>query len=227
MRVTQVSQKYKDMSDAELKDYIYQRLGMDPQWARRGLLALYDEQSEAERTDPVNVHESNGRGFSPQDQEFLSSLAQQALSNMSFSQKQLGWLYKLLPKYAGQLVKLVRELERMEPAFVLTLYFAQVTINTPKRELTGITGELELDSRSMPENIVVRSPSGDQMHSFRLHDVTVGPEGPILFEYLGKLDKEEWKLLISVADPDPLPEWVEQMENALGAKNRKRYNSGS
>jgi hypothetical protein len=91
MKVTKVSQKYKDMSDEQLKEFIREKLGMDPKWVRRALLALYDEQSEAEQADPVNVHESNGRGFSPQDQEFLSSLAQQARdAQVSFSQKQMG-----------------------------------------------------------------------------------------------------------------------------------------
>lgn len=215
MKITKVHDAFKAMSDAELKEFIRQKLGENPAWARRALLALYDEQSPEEQADPVNVHESNGRGFSPADQEFLSSLAMQANSGFSFSAKQLGWLYKLLPKYAGQMVKLVREMERMESSFVLKLYHAQVLINNNKREMTALTGELGLDSRSMPEHITVQSPSGEMLHNFKLHDVMVGPEGPALFEYRGQIDKEDWKLLISVAEPDPLPEWVDEMEKAM------------
>ena len=215
MKVVKVHPLFKEMSDAELRNYIYQKLNQDPAWARRALLALYDEQSPEEQADPVNVHESNGRGFSPADQEFLSSLAVQVRSNLTLSQKQLGWLFKLLPKYAGQMVKLVRELERMEDNFVLKLYHAQVLISNTRREMTALTGELGLDSRSMPEQITVQSPSGEIINSFKLHDVNVGPEGPQLFIYRGQIDKEEWNLIISVAEPDPLPEWVEDMEKMM------------
>jgi hypothetical protein len=214
MKVVKVAQIYKDMSDDQLKGYIRQKLGMDPAWARRALLALYDEQSPEEQADPVNVHESNGRGFSPADQEFLSSLAVQSQTG-SLSQKQLGWLYNLLPKYAGQMVKLVREMERMESNFVLTLYFAQVLISNTRREMTALTGELGLDARSMPEHITVRNPSGDIHNNFKLHDVNVGPQGPQIFIYRGKIDNEEWELIISVGEPDPLPEWVDEMERFM------------
>ena len=75
MKLTEVHPGYKAMTDEQLANHIRERLGMNPQWARRALLALYDEQTEAEQQDPENVHESNGRGFSENDQKFLSSLA--------------------------------------------------------------------------------------------------------------------------------------------------------
>jgi len=225
MKVGKVSQKYKDMTDDELKAYIKEKLTMDPAWVRRALLALYDEQSDAEKEDPVNVHESNGMGFSPQDQEFLSSLARQALAgNVSFSQKQQGWLYTLLPKYAGQMVKIVRELQRMEPGFVYTIYYANVLINNNRREMEATTGELDLEARSMPEAILVRSPSGETTDLFKLHDVNVGPEGPQLFIYKtihksierGVAKEAEWTLIISVADKEEMMSMEEAMTMMSG-----------
>jgi len=113
MRKVTIHPAYRNMTDAQLKEHIRHKLESHPHWARRALLALYDEQTDAEKEDPT-VHESNGYGFSPQDQEFLTSLAQQALREQTFSQKQLGWLYTLLPKYAGQLVKLIRQQQTQE-----------------------------------------------------------------------------------------------------------------
>jgi hypothetical protein len=101
------------MTDAQLKEYIRHKLESHPHWARRALLALYDEQTDTEKEVPT-YHISNGWGFSPQDQEFLTSLAQQALREQTFSMKQLGWLYTLLPKYSGQLVKLIRRQQTQE-----------------------------------------------------------------------------------------------------------------
>jgi len=113
MRKVAIHPTYRNMTDAQLKEYIRHKLESHPHWARRALLALYDEQTDAEKEDPT-VHESNGYGFSPQDQEFLTSLAQQALREQTFSMKQLGWLYTLLPKYSGQLVKLIRQQQTEE-----------------------------------------------------------------------------------------------------------------
>jgi hypothetical protein len=94
--------------------------------------------------------------------------------------------------------------------------------------MSALTGELELDPRSMPNNITVRNPSGDLMHNFTLHDVTVGPEGPILFIYKGQITSvhkgvtstKEWQLLITVAEPDPLPQIVEEMESIMMQKKK-------
>lgn len=235
MKVTKVSQKYKDMSDGDLEKLIREKLSMDPKWVRRALTALYDEQTEAEQNDPVNVHESNGRGFSEHDQEFLTSLAKQALAgNVSFSQKQLGWLYKLLPKYAGQMVKLVRELERMEEGFVFVIYFSQVILSTERAEMEAVTGDLGLDSRSMPNNIVVRSPSGDMMYPFVFHDTVFGSDGPTPFVnkfiYKGMIEKiyrgersvREWTLIITEGDPNPIPTLEEALDMMSGQKGLKK-----
>jgi hypothetical protein len=113
MKITNIHPAYKAMTDEQLKEFIRHKLESHPRWARRALLALYDEQTDAEKEDPT-YHVSNGWGFSPQDQEFLSSLAQQALREQTFSMKQLGWLYTLLPKYSGQLVKLIRQAQTQQ-----------------------------------------------------------------------------------------------------------------
>lgn len=223
-KVVKVHDAFKKMSDEELKEYFKQKLSMDPKWARRALQALYDEQTQAERDDPINVHESNGRGFSPADQEFLTSLARQAQTG-SLSMKQLGWLYQLLPKYAGQLVKFTRENEKLEPSFTFITYFARVSLSNARKELTALTGELDLDPRFMPRSIVVRSPEGDEESKmyFTMHE-TVTFEGlPSAFIYNSSQEKNKlWKLIITVGEPDALPEWAEDLNKMLTQKGRKK-----
>lgn len=114
MKKVDIHPAYKDMSDQELEEHIRHKLESHPVWVRRALLALYDEQTEDEKRNPDEVHESNGWGFSPNDQKFLSSLAEQALHGYSFSLKQQGWLYTLLPKYSGQLVRLIRQAQQLD-----------------------------------------------------------------------------------------------------------------
>jgi hypothetical protein len=80
------------------------KLGSNPTWASRGLLAIYKYQTETEKmTDSVSVN--NGVGFAGTDGEFLSSLAKQLLSRGSLSPKQMTFLHKKMPKYAKQLWK--------------------------------------------------------------------------------------------------------------------------
>lgn len=223
MKIVKVSQKYKDMSDKELETFLRQKLSMDPAWARRALLALYDEQTEAERADPHNVHESNGGGFSPQDQEFLSSLAEQALRDESFSMKQLGWLYTLLPKYSKQIVKLIRTMERMEPSFVHKLYFANVTTLSHEKTMSAVTGDLELDPDKMPTYINVYPPDERYSIDFMLADV-VKNEGKIEAFIYKNLQKEHdgWKLIITVGPAYEMPGWVEDMGNLLTGKGKSK-----
>jgi hypothetical protein len=80
------------------------KLASNPVWATRGLLAVYNYQTEAEKaTDSVS--EDNGVGFAGTDGEFLSSLAKQYQSRGSLSAKQMVYLHKKMPKYARQLWK--------------------------------------------------------------------------------------------------------------------------
>ena len=216
MKLTEVHPGYKAMTDEQLANHIRERLGMNPQWARRALLALYDEQTEAEQQDPENVHESNGRGFSENDQKFLSSLAEQARRGESFSQKQLGWLYTLLPKYAKQMVKLVREMEKMEQAVILKLYFNQITIDNSMKMMKGLSGPLGLDPMAMPDEILITNPREDIFFPFKLAEV-YAPEGRVTcYLYKGTVDGVDWIFYVEVAEEEELPQWAKDMGNAMG-----------
>ena len=215
MKIVEVHPGYKKMTDDELAEWIRERVGMNPAWARRALTALYDEQTEAEKADPT-FHESNGRGFSPQDQEFLSSLAEQALRQETFSQKQLGWLYKLLPKYSKQLVKMVRELERLEKTAVVEIYYIKVTVDNSMRMIKGLTGVLNLDPRSMPDNIVIRSPSNEPRHLFSIKEVYTHEGIASSFIYTSTINGVEWQLIIEVGEEEELPQWAKDMGRAMG-----------
>lgn len=80
------------------------KLGSNPMWATRGLLAVYKYQTEAEKAAGT-VSVDNGVGFAGVDGEFLSSLARQYQQRGSLSVKQMQFLYKKMPKYAKQLWK--------------------------------------------------------------------------------------------------------------------------
>jgi len=72
--------------------------------AWRALKRIYENQTADEQRAEVTRYE-NGVGFTGTDSEFLSSLAKQLLERGSLSDKQTGFLFKLMPKYARQLVE--------------------------------------------------------------------------------------------------------------------------
>lgn len=84
------------------------KLASNPVWATRGLLAVYKYQTAAEKA-VGSVTDSNGVGFAGVDGEFLSSLAKQFSQRGRLSEKQMGFLYKKMPKYAKQLWKAAGE----------------------------------------------------------------------------------------------------------------------
>lgn len=78
------------------------KLGTDSNWAIRGLLRIYQNQTAAEKGQRCTAVD-NGVGFTGQDAGFLSSLAEQYLKRKHLSESQMNWLYKKMPKYARQL----------------------------------------------------------------------------------------------------------------------------
>lgn len=87
-----------------------QNLGMNPQWAIRGLMRIYREQTENEKAID-RTEENNGVGFTGTDAEILSSFAKQVEKDtgkypLALSPKQMAILFKRMPKYAGQLYRL-------------------------------------------------------------------------------------------------------------------------
>ena len=72
--------------------------------AIHALMTIYSSQSDEEKCDG-HTKELNGVGFGGMDSEILSSFAEQYNRNGSLSPKQMALVKRLMPKYAGQLLK--------------------------------------------------------------------------------------------------------------------------
>lgn len=97
--------RYEYNSQAEVVDLFRTKLSSNKQWALRGLKVIYDNQTADEKRDSDTKH-NNNIGFTSSDALFLSSLAQQYERKGDLSDKQMAILYKKMPKYAGQLLKM-------------------------------------------------------------------------------------------------------------------------
>lgn len=75
-------------------------------WAIRALLAIYEFQTAEEQVIET-TKEKNGVGFNGVDAEILTSFAKQVQAGRTLSAKQMAIVFKKMPKYAGQLQKLV------------------------------------------------------------------------------------------------------------------------
>ena len=89
----------------EWRGILSNEVGDEPRsraWCKRALLRIYSNQ-EADEQLTADTTKRNGIGFTPADAPILTSLAKQMLERNWLSVKQWEILYKLLPKYAGQL----------------------------------------------------------------------------------------------------------------------------
>jgi hypothetical protein len=86
--------------------FVKNQLASNKVWALKALVRIYQEnQTQAEQIGGVTT-EDNGRGFSGIDAMFASSLAEQYLRRGDLSDKQMGFVHKIMPKYARQVVKM-------------------------------------------------------------------------------------------------------------------------
>ena len=92
-------------SQVEVIKIFKEKLATNKAWALRGLKIIYDNQTADEKCDAATKHYNN-IGFTGADAEFLTSLAQQYERKGDLSDKQMALLYKKMPKYAGQLLKM-------------------------------------------------------------------------------------------------------------------------
>lgn len=99
--------KYSELKTKKEKvAFVKQMLATNPSWAVRGLLKVYEFQTESEqRVGETTEH--NGVGFSGADAQILSSFAEQIKGGKQMSEKQLAVIYKKMPRYSGQLVNIV------------------------------------------------------------------------------------------------------------------------
>lgn len=73
-------------------------------WAVRGLLAVYKNQTDEEKSSKATLS-SNGSGFTGYDADVLTEIAEcyQKTGCLNHVQKMI--LFRRIPKYAGQLYK--------------------------------------------------------------------------------------------------------------------------
>lgn len=99
--------KYSELKTKKEKvAFVKQMLASNPAWAVRGLLKIYEFQTEAEQRVGETT-EDNGVGFSGCDAHILSSFAEQIKKGRQMSEKQLEMIYKKMPRYSRQLVNIV------------------------------------------------------------------------------------------------------------------------
>lgn len=88
------------------------RVGSDPKWAQRAVVAIYRHQTMDEQAAGLTAHD-NGIGFNNADARILTDFAKQILGLPGSSGRprlatpltgrQLAVAYRLMPKYARQL----------------------------------------------------------------------------------------------------------------------------
>jgi len=83
------------------------RLSSNVKWAARGVVRIFENQTHDEQ-NVEETRESNGIGFTGADANILSSFAKQVMKGRTMSAKQNAILLKKMPKYAGQLQRMVK-----------------------------------------------------------------------------------------------------------------------
>ena len=85
--------------------FVKTKLETDSRWLLRGLVAIYRLQT-ADEQQTRSTKKVNSVGFSAFDAEFMSAMAERALTNMSLSPRQIEAIRNTMKKYAGQLVRI-------------------------------------------------------------------------------------------------------------------------
>ena len=102
---------YSDLTTKTSKvEFIRGKMETNYAWASRGLVRIYEYQTEAEQSCG-NTSEYNGVGFTGVDGEILSSFAEQVIKGRKLSDKQQHFLFKKMPKYARQLMKITEAVQ--------------------------------------------------------------------------------------------------------------------
>ena len=91
------------MTKQDTLNRLQEVLRTDARWAQRALLAIYKNQT-ADEQRAANVTHDNGMGFRCMDSIILTSFANQLQTRGSLSPKQMNVVFKLMPKYARQLM---------------------------------------------------------------------------------------------------------------------------
>jgi hypothetical protein len=93
------------------KEEIKHQLSTNPKWIERGLVVLYERQTmDEQRNGSTIVH--NGIGFNSSDSRYLTYCSKWVLGGKHLNEKHLQKCGKMLPKYWGQIMKIIKEKER-------------------------------------------------------------------------------------------------------------------
>ena len=84
--------------------FVKTKLASDPVWAVKALVRIYQENQTTDEQVAQATSHDNGIGFTGCDAPFLSSLAQNQLRYGRLSEKQMGFVFRKMPKYARQVV---------------------------------------------------------------------------------------------------------------------------
>lgn len=90
------------------KEEIRFKVETDNTWLIRGLLAIFDRQTDDEKNDEITKHENN-IGFSGCDANILTSFAKHYKEHGWLSKKQIEICRKKMLKYCGQLAKVANK----------------------------------------------------------------------------------------------------------------------
>lgn len=91
------------ITKAQIKEFVRNQLGSNKAWAIKGLLKIYEFQTEEEKSYEATV-EHNNVGFTGTDGEILSSFARQYKQRGFLTPKQMNLLFKKMPKYWKQII---------------------------------------------------------------------------------------------------------------------------
>ena len=90
------------------KEEIRSNIAKSDVWLIRGLVALYNKQTEDEKGSETTKYD-NGQGFNSRDAGFMTSLAKFYLRESRLTPKQTTACRKTIKKYCSQLAKIANQ----------------------------------------------------------------------------------------------------------------------
>ena len=93
------------VTKVQIKEFVKRKLSTDKTWAQQALLKIYTFQTQEEQRARDTMY-NNGVGFTGVDGRILTSFAKQLQKNCYLSEKQMVIVFKKMPKYWIQVVKI-------------------------------------------------------------------------------------------------------------------------
>lgn len=100
-----------------LLSFVRGQLATNAVWTVRALVKIYEVNQMPDEKAAKSTFHDNGIGFSGNDSQFLSSLAQAAQKHGNLTEKQLAFAFRIMPRYARQVIEL-SDAAKLEAAFL-------------------------------------------------------------------------------------------------------------